>query len=189
MIVPEGFTKDKSISRLVCRLFKCVCLCVFLDSLISCMQECVCVCVCVFGHWTKKNRGRWRLLCWVNDYLKTTAVDEHTHEHTHMHTLSKKALKHLTFHLTSSAAKSFYWLSIFWPGPVQTNGLFVYELWLCFPVSIYRWPPRPQVRLCVMLACERFCAYLYWFPDKEKVVFDCLPVLMLNKGLTKASSS
>lgn len=30
---------------------------------------------------------------------------------------------------------------------------------------------------------------LCWFHDKEKVVFDCLPVLMLNKSLTKASSS
>lgn len=70
---------------------------------------------CVFIPQMKMNGACWKVLCRVNGYLKTTTTaDGHSHIHIR-HSLSDKPLKHLTFHPTSSGAKSFYWLSIFFP--------------------------------------------------------------------------
>lgn len=59
-------------------------------------------------------------------------------------------------------------------------------------MSIYCWLAGLQVCVNTHPGMHVFVGLyvcLCWFHDKEKVVFDCLPVLMLNKSLTKASSS
>ena len=116
----------------------------------------ICVCVALKWNW------HWLVeyIVWCEWLLKDCHHSWRTHMYTHRHTLSEKPLKHLTFHLPSSGAKSLYWLSIFSPRPVQTNGLFVYGLCLCYCVHLLQagWAVQECLRVCV---CARVCVCVW----------------------------
>lgn len=135
----------------------------------------------LFSSQNENEEGWWSVLCGLNNYLKTTAAAD-GHTYTNRDTHSEKPLKHLTLHLTSSGVKSFYWLSIFSPRPVQTNGLFVYGS-AFVTVSIYCRLERPHpvwgcVQVCIWVIVEcmfSVCVYVGLLTKRKcfLIVFLC----------------
>lgn len=114
----------------------------------------------------KKRRVHW-VYCFGDWLLKDHPTADDTHIYTHTNAPTEKRLKHLTLHLASSWAESFYWLSVFSLRPVQTNRLFVYELCLCYCVHLLQ-PGMAARTVCVSVirACttpfDYVSVYVYW---------------------------